>query len=303
MSSVVTGIASLRVAAGSPIAPERWNAKPARLARTDRLCALALVAVDTALGDAGLSPEDAASWDGDQTAVVLGTAFGCHATNEDYYRGYLAEGLGGASPRLFAYTLPSSPVGEISIHHGIRGPAVALTPGLTAGIDAVTQGLREIAAGRADRVLVAAAEVSTPLLARLLALSEPPPDAAAALVLERAELAARRGAAPRGRVVGTASAFLPRRRTAAIVEAVVRAAALAEVGVAAVERVHATPADLDGARAADVGAPARLLDAALLGVAGLTAVVEALAVPGLALVVAGDPAGAASAALVEAAGA
>ena len=122
---VMTGAAALTVEPGASIAPARWAGKEARLARMDRLCALALVACDGALVDAALSPT-AAEWDGERTAIVFGSAFGCHATNEDYYRGFVREGAAGASPRLFAYTLPSSPVGEMSIHYGVRGPTLVM---------------------------------------------------------------------------------------------------------------------------------------------------------------------------------
>ena len=157
----------------------RWAERPARLARMDRLCALALVACDAALVDAGLSPADA-SWNPERTGVVLGSAFGSHATNEAYYRGYLS--ADGASPRLFAYTLPSSPVGEITIHHRILGPSSTTISGGTAGLDALREALRHLYAGRADRVLVAAVDVATPLLRRLgYDVSH---DHAAAVVLE-----------------------------------------------------------------------------------------------------------------------
>jgi len=161
-----------------PLAPAKWATHPARLARMDRLCALALVAADAALLDAG-----APDISGERTAIVLGTAFGCHATNEEYYRGLLKEGPAGASPRLFAYTLPSSPVGEISIHYGIRGPATTAAPGLHAGLAALAEGLSHLEQNRADRVIVIAAEVASALLAELV--GHPVRDAAAAVILER----------------------------------------------------------------------------------------------------------------------
>jgi len=161
-----------------PLTPARWYAQPAKLARMDRLCALALVAADGALVDAG-SPK----LDSERTAIVLGSAYGCHATNEDYYRGLLKEGIGGASPRLFAYTLPSSPVGEISIHYGIRGPATAATPGLHASLAAIAEGVAHLRANRADRVLVVAAEVASELLQKLT--GGPVRDCSAAVILER----------------------------------------------------------------------------------------------------------------------
>jgi 3-oxoacyl-[acyl-carrier-protein] synthase II len=211
----ISGAHALAVEAGASIAPSRWAAKEARLARMDRLCALSLVACNGALVDAGLSPT--AAWDGDRTAITLGTAFGCHATNEDYYRGLCKEGITGASPRLFAYTLPSSPVGEISIHYGIRGPAMTLTNGLTSAIDALAAAASLIENGRADRALVVAADVATPLLGRIE--GAPPYDTAAALVVERADLAARSVA----RVCATAAAFDAGDPTAAAGDAAARA--------------------------------------------------------------------------------
>src|SRR5262245_28681736 len=94
----ITGAAWLALRDGAELKPERWAGRAARLARMDRLCALALVAADAALLDAGVDPARAA---GERLAVVVGTAFGCHATNEEYERGRRAEG---PSPRLFAYT-------------------------------------------------------------------------------------------------------------------------------------------------------------------------------------------------------
>ncbi len=202
---VITGAASLTVAAGASIAPARWVGNPARLSRMDRLCGLALVACDGALGDAALSPT-AAEWNGERTAIVLGTAFGCHATNEDYYRGLVREGASGASPRLFAYTLPSSPVGEISIHYGVRGPTLVTSNGAPSGLDALAEGVALVAEGRADRALVCAAEVATPLLSAIVG-GAALVDAAAAFVIERASDAGARGATPRGRLVGSAAAF------------------------------------------------------------------------------------------------
>lgn len=167
-------IAGSAVWTKEPLQPARWADKPARLQRMDRLCALALVAADGAILDAGGPKPD---------AVVFGSAYGCHATNEDYYRGLLREGPAGASPRLFAYTLPSSPAGEISIHYGIRGPATTAVPGWHAGLAALIEGAQHLRAGRADRVLVVAAEVASELLQKLVGGTVR--DASAAVLLAR----------------------------------------------------------------------------------------------------------------------
>jgi 3-oxoacyl-[acyl-carrier-protein] synthase II len=280
---VITGASALAVAPGAAIAPARWADKPARLARMDRLCALALVACDGALVDAALSPA-APEWHGERTAIVLGTAYGCHATNEDYYRGLLREGPAGASPRLFAYTLPSSPVGEISIHYGVRGPTLVLANGLTSSVDALAEGVALVADGRADRALVCAAEVATPLLSKLV--HGEVVDAAAALVVERASDASARGATPRGRLLSAAASFAAAARDEAVHAAIERALADADVTEPAIRRV------VDGS-----DAPGALSAAALISLARWLVAGEHDA---LALLCASDEAGAGSAAVVVA---
>lgn len=149
--------------AGQPLSAltEALPARRAVLSRMDRLCGLALCAVDGALagaldrwsGSAGASPE--------HTGIVFGSALGCHKTDEDYYRGVLR---GEPSPRLFAYTLPSSPVGEISIHYGLTGPGLAVVSGGTAGLEALSEAQALFRSGQARSCLVAAAEVASPAL-------------------------------------------------------------------------------------------------------------------------------------------
>jgi 3-oxoacyl-[acyl-carrier-protein] synthase II len=235
------------------LTPARWTYAPARLMRMDRLCALALVACDAALADAG-----APALDGDATAVVFGTVYGCHATNEDYERSRAQ----GASPRLFAYTLPSSPTGEVAIHYRLRGPALTFASGATAPLDALDAARRLVADGRAARALVVAADVATPWLARV-APGAPARDVAAALVLERS------GARVRGCLLGVTSAFRANDSASAAV--------LAESALS----LRATATYLPD------GAPLASLASWLASSAS-----------GTALVTARDPAGAAAAALI-----
>jgi 3-oxoacyl-[acyl-carrier-protein] synthase II len=296
---VVTGATSVSVATRAELKPARWVAAPAKLARMDRLCGLALVAADGALADAALSPADAGTWDSERTAVVLGTAYGCHATNEDYYRGLLAQGPAGASPRLFAYTLPSSPVGEISIHYGIRGPAVAIAPGRTAGIDVIGAALRELSAGRADRVLAVAADVATPFIEKLTG-EQGLSDGSAALLLERTAAAAARGATPRGRILAVASSYAASDRASAVREAARQALAAAELQAGSVRRVLGAALDLAALQELDLTAQKSDDVPAALGAAPLIAAARWLQPGrGLLLLVAGDPEGAGSAALLE----
>ncbi|HZS40240.1 MAG TPA: beta-ketoacyl synthase N-terminal-like domain-containing protein [Polyangia bacterium] len=277
------------------LAPARWAGAPARLARMDRLSALALVVCDACLLDAGFAPDDA-RFDGERLALVLGTAYGCHDTNEEYYRGLLAHGASGASPRLFAYTLPSSAVGEIGIHYRVRGPATTLASGLAAGADALGEALRQLRSGRADRALAIAADVATPLLARLVANGLTIADSAAALLLERAEHAAERGAIVRARVLGAARGYAGGDRRAAVEDAIRRALDDAALAPAAITRVVGAPEDAAATRALGVSAGAETPAPEALAAAPLVAAARWLAAPdGNLLIVAGDPAGAGSA--------
>lgn len=198
MACELLGVGRLVLERGAPLPERRWTRRRPPVERMDRLCGVALWAADEALlqADAALLRADAALRQSDvalgaeSTALVLGSMCGCHAVDEDFYRGVL-DGTG-ASPRLFSYTLPSSPVGEISINYGIRGPALAIVEGRTAGLGALDEGLHLLSGGDIQHVLVIAADVSSALLDQLSpgAVTQ---DSAVALLLRAAPMA---GAAP-----------------------------------------------------------------------------------------------------------
>jgi len=126
--------------------------KPVRFGRLDRLSQLALVAAHEALASA--PPGRALA---ERSGLVLGTACGAHLSNELFWRGLQQPDA--ASPGLFAYTLPSSATGEISIHLGIKGPCVTLAHDTTSGLAALALAAQLIAAGSADWVLAGGADV------------------------------------------------------------------------------------------------------------------------------------------------
>jgi hypothetical protein len=195
----VTGVALVGEAVD--VASASFRVRPPRLGRMDRQCVLALLAAEAALVDAGIDPTSwPATWRSERVAVAVGTAFGCHATNADYYRGLIEGGPRNASPRLFAYTLPSSPLGEVTIHFGARGPAETVGSGAHAGLDAVARAAARCARGEADVAIAVVLEVEG---ATLPSLGLRCPGGAVALVIERT--------AERGRaiLVGSGGAFDP----------------------------------------------------------------------------------------------
>lgn len=174
-----------------------------QLARMDRLCALATCAAERALVG-GWQLRQAPCWPSEQMAVIVGSFYGCHKTDEDYYRTVLAHQ---PSPRLFAYTLPSSPVGELSILHGLRGPGLAVVGARSAGLAALAEASALLHSGRVAACLVVAVEVAAPAVREAWAeKDEEVADVAVALLLTRADSALAAGAAF-GYIAGAASEY------------------------------------------------------------------------------------------------
>ncbi len=84
-----------------------------RFGRLDLASQLALLAVETLGVNFDSLPRE-------QIAVCLAAKAGSLTTDVEFWRGRAA--VGGPSPTLFAYTLPSAAIGEIAIRHRLTGP-------------------------------------------------------------------------------------------------------------------------------------------------------------------------------------
>lgn len=173
----IESVIALRPSATAPLAgllPAARDSAAEQLGRMDRLCGLAVVGSEICL--AGLDP----SWreQAAQTAVLCGSRDGCLATDTAFFRGVLA---GEASPRLFAYTLHSAPVGAVSIQHGLLGPGATAVGSVTSGLQALEEATLLLAAGQARACLVLSCDVAW----------EPGHDVVAALFLTPRPTAAR----------------------------------------------------------------------------------------------------------------
>jgi hypothetical protein len=157
-----------------------WPAAPERVGRIDRPAAHALVVAARALAAAGVGP-------GDDTALVVGTALGCAEVNERYHRGLVERGAAGASPLLFAQTVPSTPAGEAALAFGLRGHTATVMAGRASGVAALVEARRALALGRCARALVLAGDsVGADRAALRAARGEGPcAEATVALVLAR----------------------------------------------------------------------------------------------------------------------
>jgi 3-oxoacyl-(acyl-carrier-protein) synthase len=84
-----------------------------RFARLDLQSQMALLAVE-------LLGVDFQKFSPDRVAVCLAAKIGSLSTDVEFWNG--RDGVGGPSPTLFAYTLPSAAIGEIAIRHKLTGP-------------------------------------------------------------------------------------------------------------------------------------------------------------------------------------
>lgn len=124
-----------------------------QLARLDRLCGLAVVGSEGCLARLEPTWRDQAA----QTAVFCGSRDGCLATDTAFFRGVQN---GEASPRLFAYTLHSAPVGAVSIQHGLLGPGATVIGSQVAGLQALEEATLLLSSGRARACLVLSCDLA-----------------------------------------------------------------------------------------------------------------------------------------------
>jgi 3-oxoacyl-[acyl-carrier-protein] synthase II len=218
----------------------------------NRTTQLAICAVKRALDQAQLQTEGAG---GERAGLLMAATFGHLDTLITYDRSLATQGLARTNPVLMPLALASAPGAATALGFNLKAFSATLSNGAAGALDAIGLGVRLLAADRADVCVVVSAFspfLELTLTARRAGLltSESPArafdrrreglvfgEAAAALVLERAEHCAARGVTPLGLVRGQASAFAsePRQRAARLERAArdaLRAADLAPQEIA-----------------------------------------------------------------------
>jgi hypothetical protein len=274
-----------------------------QLGRMDRLCALSVCATERAIADLW-NPRRGADARSLRTGLLLGTAQGCHKVDEDYYRSVAARQ---ASPRLFSYTLPSSPLGELSILYELRGPGLAIVTGRTAGLEALAEAQALLRDDRVDACLVIAAEVGAPAIPAMPdTAADQLVDGAVALLLVRADaVPGTPTPAPLGYLLGTGTGYRVDQPAAALRVAAPRAAEDAALPIAALPALPVLCDETTAGWLAAAGLGVALQPSATHSVAsqkgavaGLQAVLAAAAgAAPQALILSGDADGQAAAAL------
>lgn len=125
----------------------------------DRGTSLAMVAMERALGDAGLLPIDAPT----RVGVVLGTTTGSLRSTADYVRDTLEQQRPYlVNPMLFPNTVMNRAASACAIRYGLKGVNATVAGGPVAFLQALRYAHNTIRQGYADTLLVGAVEEFSP---------------------------------------------------------------------------------------------------------------------------------------------
>jgi Beta-ketoacyl synthase, N-terminal domain len=156
MKATVRGLGLIAPAAGDAF---RIKTLPPlsdmRARRLPRLEHLALAAAQQAL---------APGTDLKNLALVFGTGYGGLTATRDFLEGVASRGAEFGSPIAFQQSVHNSPAGQISIMLGSHGPALTTSARELSGESALQVAITLLDTGRADEVLVVAADEWTPAL-------------------------------------------------------------------------------------------------------------------------------------------
>jgi 3-oxoacyl-(acyl-carrier-protein) synthase len=116
----------------------------------------------------------------DRIAICLAASAGSLTTDFNFWQG--RDAVGGPSPTLFAYTLPSAAVGEIAIHFKLTGPNLCF---IGDDKNLLREGENLIQRGEADACICVFCEVISTEVAKII--SVPAIATACAIFLKRGE--------------------------------------------------------------------------------------------------------------------
>ncbi len=168
----------------------------------DRASQLFLSACGMAFQAAGL---DAAALSGLNAGIMGGTAWGCQATAEMFFADFILKGPRLVKPFLFPHAYANTAVSLAAMEWSLKGPHENVVTRATASGMALVEAFDQLRAGRAPVIAVCGADALSDIALNARTASgdtAPMGEAAAALVLERADAAEARGVRPLGQLLG-----------------------------------------------------------------------------------------------------
>ncbi len=134
-------------------AGEHLDAKAAR--RMDKFCQYAMIAADEAVKDSGIDLE---SIDKNRVATIIGSGIGGMETFFIQSKEFVERGPRGVSPFFIPMLIPDIAAGQVSIHHGFRGPNYAVVSACATGSHSIGLAFDTIRQGVSDFAVCGGAE-------------------------------------------------------------------------------------------------------------------------------------------------
>lgn len=125
------------------------------IALCDRVTQLALVAAREAVEQSGVVFDEAL---GQRTATVIGTALGGQHTQDDNYRETYKNGKTRVHPFVVPRLMANAPVSQVSMAHGLMGPAWSVSTACASSSHAIGQAFSLIRSGVADAAVTGGTE-------------------------------------------------------------------------------------------------------------------------------------------------
>src|SRR5262245_17016617 len=196
------------------------------MSRLDRVSQMAIAATEMATREAGLTNGQLDSYD---VGVMLGTGFGGQGSIEEFCGAFFANGQGRRSAIAIPKSMYNASSSNIAIRFKTRGPNITVTTACSSGANAIGQAAHMIRYGHANRMIAGGADAPvTPVVMeawkemRVLSTKNESPErackpfsanrdgfvlaeAAGIVILERMDLALKRGARIHGEVTGYSS--------------------------------------------------------------------------------------------------
>lgn len=133
---------------------ERIKSLGPQLARADRFSQLAALAAEEAVASSGIVFDEAT---GARTACIIGTGIGGQNTFDDAYEAMLCRERR-PHPLTILKVIPNAAASHLTIRHGVRGPAFAVSSACATGAHAIGVCAELIRSGAADQGLAGASE-------------------------------------------------------------------------------------------------------------------------------------------------
>ncbi|MHC4601065.1 MAG: beta-ketoacyl synthase N-terminal-like domain-containing protein [Planctomycetota bacterium] len=143
----------------TPFTVEAWDPSEEidsrQVRRMSRISTFALASASKALGKAGLRLDPMKP--SDDVGVVFASHHGASGYLTDFHKGFLKEGLLGASPILFTNGVSNAPAGHISLEYGLRGRCLTLVGSALSSMESLSEALAWLQDG-AQSVVISAGE-------------------------------------------------------------------------------------------------------------------------------------------------